>query len=449
MVKDDDDEEERERKVGHTEGTFKSASEAGWGEDSSDILAATFKSLATSNDVLSRQAIMEWEEVRSLMKEGLLGQDEFDNIWEELPKVFDGQNIELVNFQGFLTFNERLDDLFEFEDLEDDAGDAAAQVIFTSAIYDDDDNPEALFEALLAADGYVGKDELQRWGDLQEMLSVGELLPKEVEEILDEVTKKSKEPPNKLNKYQFCDLYHRIDALFEEEEHIDDGHQVTTFDERLPQEKASKDTTFRSKEELLLALAKLNEHKDRLPCGLEATEEEQGSIQEIVSALESNSANIVRQKQGSIEMSDVVGEWDLLYSSSAAMAYNKGLSGLGGSVPNGSFGGLKMKLTATNFLTDLEYVERINVVPDSASFDVTINGDWELRSNVSMFTGDPSIVLTVVPEKVTYGPTSTRADHWKSLGPTNMMDVTYLDDDIRVMRGNTSTNSILVFQRVK
>lgn len=107
-----------------------------------------------------------------------------------------------------------------------------------------------------------------------------------------------------------------------------------------------------------------------------------------------------------------------------------------------------MKLKASKFMSDVEYIERINVVPDSASFDVKVNGDWELRSSVSIFTGEPSIVLTVVPERVTYGPTSTRADHWKSLGPTNMLDVTYLDDNLRVMRGNTSTESILIFKRI-
>jgi hypothetical protein len=101
-------------------------------------------------------------------------------------------------------------------------------------------------------------------------------------------------------------------------------------------------------------------------------------------------------------------------------------------------------LIASKFLNDVEYTEHIKVVPDSASFDVTVNGGWDLRTSVSIFTGEPSISLTVVPDKVSYGPTSTRADHWKSLGPTNMLDLSYLDDDLRVMRGNTSTGDLRV-----
>lgn len=99
-------------------------------------------------------------------------------------------------------------------------------------------------------------------------------------------------------------------------------------------------------------------------------------------------------------------------------------------------------------MTDVEYIERIEVNPSSASFDVRVSGDWDLSQSVSLFTGAPSTVMTVEPARVMYGPTSTRADHWKSLGPMNMLDVTYLDNDLRVMRGNTATDAIFVFRRV-
>jgi hypothetical protein len=99
-------------------------------------------------------------------------------------------------------------------------------------------------------------------------------------------------------------------------------------------------------------------------------------------------------------------------------------------------------------MTDVEYVERISVNPESASFDVRVSGVWDLRQSVSLFTGEPSIVLQVEPDRVEYGPTSTRADHWKSLGPLNMLDVAYLDNDLRIMRGNTSLDTIFIFRRL-
>jgi hypothetical protein len=129
------------------------------------------------------------------------------------------------------------------------------------------------------------------------------------------------------------------------------------------------------------------------------------------------------------------------------MSYNKGLSGLGGSFPNGKFGGVTQKLTVSKVMTDVEYLERIDVTPSTASFDVKVTGDWGLSTSVSLFTGEPSTVLTVVPDRVSYGPTTTKADHWKSLGPLNMLDVTYLDEDLRIMRGNTSTETIFIFKR--
>ena len=97
---------------------------------------------------------------------------------------------------------------------------------------------------------------------------------------------------------------------------------------------------------------------------------------------------------------------------------------------------------------DVEYSEFISVNPSASSFNVKIDGNWFLRQSVSLFSGEPSIVLSVEPNRVTYGPTSTRADHWKSLGPMNMLDVTYLDEDLRIMRGNTAVDSIFIFKRL-
>lgn len=130
------------------------------------------------------------------------------------------------------------------------------------------------------------------------------------------------------------------------------------------------------------------------------------------------------------------------------MKFNQGLSGLGSSFPNGRFGGLQQRMQASKLMSDMEYSERIEVTPSTASFDVSVKGGWELRKSTSLFSGEPSVVLTVVPDKVEYGPTSTRADHWKSLGPLNMLDVAYLDDDLRIMRGSTSVETIFIFRRV-
>jgi hypothetical protein len=236
----------------------------------------------------------------------------------------------------------------------------------------------------------------------------------------------------RLSEDGFAKLYEEIDVLFED---------MDEDDEAPPQP-----TRNGVKEDLLSFLGIIIE-EDALPCGLECTEKDQKQLLNIVKALEEQPSNMMRQKNINIDMDNLSGSWELLYSSSAAMKFNQGLSGLGGSVPNGKFTGVKQKLTFTKYLSDVEYLERIEVTPSSASFDVTVTGSWDLRKSVSLFTGQPSIVLDIEPDRVTYGPTSTRADHWKSLGPSNLLDLAYLDDDLRVMRGCTSSDTIFIFKR--
>jgi hypothetical protein len=428
-------------------------------DDDDDELTTIFKSIADDNNnnkqqqqqgtTLSKQGLLQWDEVQSLMFDGLLDGDEFNSLWQKLPKAAGSGNDAAdddgsITIAGFVKFNQALDKLFEFEedgeDASRDAVDMTDEGIMSEPSIIEDENLSAaeLFIALADAKGLVGMEELKRWGELRSMLEDEDLVPLELENIFDSIVKADK-TSNKLNKEGFLALYDKIDSLFEEE----DKEENTV----IKPESVTRGSG--TKEQLLATLASINSDNDRLPCGLESTELEKKYVLELVNTLESEASNVVRERKGDIEMSDLAGQWELLYTSSAAMAYNKGLSGLGGSFPNGKFAGLRMNLIASKFLTDVEYTERIKVVPDSASFDVTVNGSWEIRSSVSIFTGEPSISLTVVPNKVSYGPTSTRADHWKSLGPTNMLDLSYLDDDLRVMRGNTSTDSILIFKRMK
>jgi hypothetical protein len=288
--------------------------------------------------------------------------------------------------------------------------------------------PGVLFAALANDDYMVGLKELSRWQELQDMLRVGDLLPDELLEMMDKNA-----PAGLLDESGFIIMYETIESLFE-----DDNEAAVTAKSNFAAIKAG----------LLNFLSALNNDEDRLPCGLECTDREINEVLKMVTNLENDSSNVVRQRQGDIQLADLTGKWELLYSSSSAMKFNKGLSGLGGSFPNGKFGGLTMILETSKFMSDVKYLERIQVTPSSASFDVKVNGDWGLRKSVSLFTGEPSTVLSVVPERVEYGPTSTRADHWKSLGPMNMLDLTYLDDDLRIMRGNTSTENIFIYKRI-
>lgn len=404
-------------------------------------LEIAFRSICDEAGLVSKEALRQWDEVRDLLDEGMLGEDEFETIWERTLKS--PGSADLLDVDGFLSFNVDLDDLFVFEDEEmmqaadEDSNqtqwDAKKEPKMKKNIVVGDDLPPGVIFAELADDDFLlGFDDLKRWGELQEMLDEGDLSPIELQNIYDEVVK-APGTTDRLNEDGFVALYDAIESLFEEED--DDEGNARAGDKK----------SFRS--DLLALISRINSDEEKLPCGLECTEQEQQQVLDLVSAMEAGSSNAAKEKGGNIIPSDVAGNWELLFSSSSAMKFNKGLSGLGGSFPNGSFGGLVQKLQSSKYMSDIEYVERINVKPGSNSFDVRVTGDWKLGSSVNLFSGEPTTIMSVEPDRVTYGPTSTRADHWKSLGPLNKLDITYLDDDLRIMRGTTSTDTIFIFKR--
>ena len=396
--------------------------------------------------LLTKAALKGWDEIQKLLADGMLGEDDLEDLWSKTKKSNGGSAEETLDVEGFLSFNVALDDLFDFEDenVVDavDAGEVEGETVTSATnaasglelrmVEGENLSPNVLFGLLADENGLVGFDELKRWQELQDMMNDGDLGISELKELFWNV-KKSEMDLNKVEESGFVALCMAINDLFE-----DDGGEL-----------AKEPDSPRSdrKAELLDAIADL-EVEGLLACGLEATDRDQREILSIVEQLEQEPTNMIRFQQTPIVPKDLDGTWALLFTSSSAMKFNKGLSGLGGSFPNGRFGNLKQKLTASKFLTDVEYIEHIEVTPKNASFDVTVTGTWDLRNSVSLFTGEPSVVMSVQPDRVSYGPTSTRADHWKSLGPMNMLDISYLDEDLRIMRGNTSVENLFVFRRI-
>jgi hypothetical protein len=69
----------------------------------------------------------------------------------------------------------------------------------------------------------------------------------------------------------------------------------------------------------------------------------------MVSALEGDPNNLVASRRnGKIESKELLGDWNLLYTSSRTMIINKSLSGLGRSVSSlANFAGLRQTLTGS------------------------------------------------------------------------------------------------------
>lgn len=414
--------------------------------DSGD-LKRTFEELCNDDKVLTKKVLLEkWEEMIALFKDNLISQEEFDGFWDKSSA--NG----VMTFDGYIYFNTLLDELFEFEDDDDEVPnddiprDSVPPSQEQKRVMIEGDNlpPAVIFSNLAVANDLVGMEDLAYWKELQDMLKEGDLLEEELKEIF-RVNAVKKGNGLYLTEEGFVKMYNAIDDLFEEDEEDEEDGSPSSESSKSSRAKQALIEFF---DQFEAQRSMADDAEKRLSCGLDADEADDKLVERIVSALEKDSNNIIQKRQGDLSHDDFIGDWQLLYSTSSAMKFNKGLSGLGGSFPNGKFGGLRQTLKYSKFMQDVEYYEQIDVKPSSASFEVKVNGAWELRKSTSLFTNQPCTMLYIEPDRVQYGPTSTRADHWKSLGPLNMLDITYLDDDLRIMRGNTATDAIFVFQRM-
>jgi len=414
-------------------------------EEDKKALINVFETISDNDSkLLSMEGLKQWSEIQQLFDDGMFGEDEFDEIWNQTPKNTSDEQLDL---EGFLSFNNALDELFVFEEDEEEEKVAEKSVVDKKQKSDEKEKellmvngedlpPGVIFANLANENNLVAKKDLKRWVQLREMLNEGDLLPAEFTNFFDEAPK-AEGTTDKLNEDGFTSLYEAIEALFEE---VDDEEEATS-----PEVTVS---SYSSKTDFMNLLTRtVATGSDTLPCGLECSDRQIEKMVAAASTLEMEASNLIVQRDGDITLEDLAGEWELIYSSSSTMKFNQGLSGIGGSFPNGKFAGLRQKLTFTKFLSDVEYLERIEVNPGSNSFDVKITGNWELKRSVSLFTGASTIAMRVEPDMVTYGPTKMKADHWKSLGPMNLLDITYLDDDIRIMRGTTATDTLIIFKR--
>ena len=398
-------------------------------------LEDVFRSICDSSNLISRENLFEWDEVKQLISDNLLDETEFNSIFDKTMKSPGTDN--MLDVEGFLSFNVYLDDLFDFDDEEEETTDTIQSVPSKSIVNEEGLPAGVLFAELAGADLLVGWNDLKRWGELRQMISEGDLLPSELESMFASIPK-SQKSPGKIDEEGFCQLHQSVFDLFEDDD--EEGIEIQSSNI------TNSGTSATSPKAELYRIIDEIESQGGLS-GLECSEKDDTRILDMVKQVERLSDNLVKQRE--IKKSDISGKWKLLYTSSGMFKFNRGLTGLAGSVPNADFGGLKQVIKADDYFSDLECIEKIAVKgSEDSSFDAKVNGDWELKTSVSLFTGEPTVIMSVEPDKVTYGPTNTRADHWKSVRSMNLLDISYLDDDLRIMRGNTSTDTVFIFKRI-
>ena len=144
-------------------------------------LTAAFHTLAPSG-TLSYDALLQWEEVKALLDDSLLSTAELRDLWNAVS-----QEKEEIDLEGFLTFGERLDDLFMDGDNEggDEGGGEEEGV---AVVWPEGAGLREQFE-MLRRDGSDGSDggitfsDLFRSEKLRLLVSDGSLLVSELEEF--------------------------------------------------------------------------------------------------------------------------------------------------------------------------------------------------------------------------------------------------------------------------
>jgi len=310
----------------------------------------------------------------------------------------------------------------------------------------------------------LGIEDIKRgWVELGDLIVDDELSSSELEFLYNKCQESSS--GDKIDKKGFIFLYQSIDDLFEPGDEGDDGDDTLSNGSKAmntgivysdPQEEQSPSNdnvpTITSstvlKEKLLSILAEVRSNDNISARVFDYTDEERDVIHHLIGLMEMNGpSEAVLSKRGKIDESNLMGEWDLRYTSSHAMLINRSLSGLGRSTSTkAQFQGLRKRLGGTKYLGKAEYIETFG--GEEASFDVVVTGEWflEERKNASR---KPLSLLRVNPEKLTYGLITNEASEWSSLGPIKLLDILYLDEDLMILRGHVNLKSFFIYQRNK
>jgi len=331
------------------------------------------------------------------------------------------------------------------------------------------ESPVLIFQQLVGHDrdspALVRVEELQRWDELQDLLADEDISQTELEDMVAEITKDKGTNNDKLDEASFVLLYKMIEDLF-----VYENNEDTTDIEIAPVELAGSGSedqrSLPNKQGELLSFLTdiIPSGPNKLPCGIDCTDKEREIIAKMVSDLEGVSNNLVLKNNGKIAATDLIGDWDLLYTNSKAMIINKSLSGLVGSPSQqAEFSGVRQRLTGSKFLGFVEYIETFNAGTEE-SFDVKITGEWELKEDRNPRTGQPATAIKMDPDKIEYGSVYGMTEQapvtqlggglsqgasWQSLGPIKLLDIIYLTADLQIARGNSNIQAIFVWKKRK
>lgn len=278
-------------------------------------------------------------------------------------------------------------------------------------------------------------EDLTKWEELQELLENGDVFMEELQTFYDSINKIN----GSLDEMGFEALYNMIDDIFETE--------------------SSAPPIVNREEQLISFLTNgITTRMDDLPCGIDCMDAERDATADLVRQLVAADSNNIATMQAK----DMLGTWELLYTSSRAVIRNRNLSGLSVADREIRLSALRQTFTGSKFLGFVEFAE-IYTRDIGGSFTVNITGEWMI--NDSARTAD-TFALKIDPENIDYdaqnasgmskeppvvqtgGGVSQVAD-WQSLGPVKLLDIIYHSRDLYIAQGQFDAKVLFVWRRVE
>lgn len=137
----------------------------------------------------------------------------------------------------------------------------------------------------------------------------------------------------------------------------------------------------------------------------------------------------------------MAGEWDLAYTSSSITRFFGGVTGLQRLLPEGEVGRIVQYISAEDGISEFH---------ETIYYELPIIGKPAEVTTVSMGKIRRSSKTRQLwePEHVKFFGFKKFAEGWKTLRAFQVADTTYLDDDVRVTRGQTGSVAVYFRPRV-
>jgi len=453
-----------------------------------DHMKAEFDMLCRGGKKVSLDAFMELPEIQEFLDEGALSADEVQDLWGRVA----GPEDMGLDYEGFVKLYKMVDDLFEDAGGEEEDDTSVSASTTTTTIKATPPPPPSppsppkasqqppapsvtpgSYFAKKSDRGEMSREVVKDYPGIKDLIDEEDLGEDEFNVIWDKVSKGT----STVDFRGYQAILEAVDDLFEEDEEEDMAQPpqppkpftapATTASTTIPSaatpskpeptgvpalspdisssfwaSATAVPTDVDKKVDPANAKAVLKQLVASIPLAqqLQVEEDPDPEVLSLVDSLSQSRENIANDLDLALEdVEDVlVGEWELVYTTSRSMKYNSGLTGLGNTLPQAELLGVSQTISLDNFDSyDVYTTEKLLTL--GRNLDAVIDGTWELLSTYSIMTGEPVLTMNIEPIRIKYGTLSDSMETgWKGARVLNRCEVIYLDDEIRVMKGGSN-----------